>query len=588
MGSPLELRTVVSSGRGAARKYETGESAPSIWAKLGVGAIVLAAMTLAKKLLFPSPALSDGPDADALDDGSREIAALEDRNTDGESVAGEAQEKESDSNSPQTSPAMRARGGASASEAPLEMAEAGSTPAALNGGLHVIAARASNDNVVAPPPASSSKPLTAAQHAAASIGSVADGRSDPRERDQAPVISRSASLRSISGSQAMLISLADLLQGVSDPDGDALSIGAITSSSGHVVANDDGTWTFTPETGQSGEVVLAYEVTDGQITVLQTAKIATVPATTGEVVTGTTASEHIVTQELAYSVSADAGNDMAYTAAGADRIKGGPGNDILFGGEGDDVILAGSGDDFVSGGAGNDQIKGEAGDDHLFGDLGDDIIDGGAGNDVFLASIGDTGAASTATSRLSDGNDVIDGGEGYDTYDAAATTSSMTIDLTLGTANGEDIGQDSLSGIENVVCGSGEDVIVDSASRNVLTGGSGDDIFCFTGLDGNPPAGDEKYDQITDFETGDKIDISRIDADKSSLVSDGFEFLGELTANSSNLLALKQLGFRFEVLDDGEHTLVYGRTSEFSDHDFAVDLAGHHDLTRDDFIGLAS
>ncbi|MEW6257714.1 MAG: cadherin-like domain-containing protein [Pseudomonadota bacterium] len=59
-----------------------------------------------------------------------------------------------------------------------------------------------------------------------------------------------------------LIRAADLLAGFSDTDGDPLSIGDLSASSGTLVANGDGTWTLTTPAAFSGSVTLSFAVRD--------------------------------------------------------------------------------------------------------------------------------------------------------------------------------------------------------------------------------------------------------------------------------------------------------------------------------------
>ena len=65
----------------------------------------------------------------------------------------------------------------------------------------------------------------------------------------------------------LTFSAADLLANDSDPDGDALSVSALAApANGTLVANGDGSWTYTPTAGFSGTDSLAYTVTDGSLT----------------------------------------------------------------------------------------------------------------------------------------------------------------------------------------------------------------------------------------------------------------------------------------------------------------------------------
>lgn len=160
-------------------------------------------------------------------------------------------------------------------------------------------------------------------------------------------------------------------------------------------------------------------------------------------------------------IDAGAGDDTVLSGAGDDLIRGGAGNDALDGGDGDDAIRGGDGDDRLVGGLG---------DDFLFGDAGNDRLIGGAGNDV------------------------LDGGDGIDTADYSAETEGVTIDLAAGKANGASIGRDTLSNIEIVVGGSGNDVLIGDGKANVLSGGAGDDRLVVS--DGDTAVGGDGDDLI--------------------------------------------------------------------------------------------
>lgn len=122
-------------------------------------------------------------------------------------------------------------------------------------------------------------------------------------------------------------------------------------------------------------------------------------------------------------------------------------------------------------------IEGTSGDDVLIGTDGDDFIDGLSGDDIIIATIG---------------SDEINGGDGNDTYDASSLTIDLLIDLNTGSASSvfsNDI--DTLLNIENIISGSGNDIIgasdfgseISSGSgTDRVIGGAGEDII-FTGAD---------------------------------------------------------------------------------------------------------
>ncbi|PZR85050.1 MAG: hypothetical protein DI537_31610 [Stutzerimonas stutzeri] len=141
-------------------------------------------------------------------------------------------------------------------------------------------------------------------------------------------------------------------------------------------------------------------------------------------------------------------------------VDAGAGNDIVLAGAGDDLVRGGAGDDDLDGGDGDDALQGGDGNDRLRGGAGDDFLLGGAGNDTLAGG---------------EGNDRFDGGDGVDTADYSAETDDVSVDLSTGTANGDGVGLDTLTGIENVTGGAGEDVLIGNDLANILDGGAGDD-----------------------------------------------------------------------------------------------------------------
>src|SRR5690606_8907120 len=139
-------------------------------------------------------------------------------------------------------------------------------------------------------------------------------------------------------------------------------------------------------------------------------------------------------------------NDTVFGGDGADDLLGGAGSDMLYGEAGSDRILAGDDDDLIDAGTGNDTVFGGAGDDTIVASKGD-------GNDTYYG-------------------DDADGGSGVDTLDMSAISADATVDLGGGSAGwgralSNDSGADTLWGIENVITGSGDDVITASRSVNV-------------------------------------------------------------------------------------------------------------------------
>ncbi|ASF44602.1 hypothetical protein [Methylovulum psychrotolerans] len=101
------------------------------------------------------------------------------------------------------------------------------------------------------------------------------------------------------------------------------------------------------------------------------------------------------------------------------------------------------------------------------------------------------------------GNDSLNGGDGNDTL------------------KGLD-GHDALNG------GAGNDILIGGFGKDTLIGGVGNDVFQFNSLSdvGNIEGYDGLSDKITDFTSGDKIDLSGIDANPTLVNDQAFTFIG--------------------------------------------------------------
>jgi Cadherin-like domain len=84
--------------------------------------------------------------------------------------------------------------------------------------------------------------------------------------NDAPVVTGSVTLEAIpQNSGARLITQAELLSNAADPDGPSLAAInlAVSNGLGTLVDNHNGTWSYTPATGDTTSVSFAYQVTDG-------------------------------------------------------------------------------------------------------------------------------------------------------------------------------------------------------------------------------------------------------------------------------------------------------------------------------------
>jgi len=186
----------------------------------------------------------------------------------------------------------------------------------------------------------------------------------------------------------------------------------------------------------------------------------------------------------------------------------------------------------VNAAAGNDTIIGGNGADKLSGGLGNDVIKGGAGDDTVLNG--------------NDGNDSIEGNDGADRLNGNA-------------------GNDTLNG------GAGTDTLNGGTGKDVLTGGTEADTFVFSTL---PVAGDSNT--ITDFITGDKIDLSAIDANAVVANDQAFTLLA---AGATAFTAAGQLRYNATT-----NTLDGNTDANFATVEFSVVLTGVAAVVATDFV----
>jgi Ca2+-binding RTX toxin-like protein len=239
-------------------------------------------------------------------------------------------------------------------------------------------------------------------------------------------------------------------------------------------------------------------------------------------------------------------------SAGRDTLMAG-GSAFMAGGNGDDLLLGGSYNDTLTGGAGNDRLK---------GGFGDDLLSGGDGNDILSDDVPYFDVPSAA------GADRFIGGRGSDTVDYSNRIDDLLIaigsiqlppdaqpPLTIfdpnhpqppeppvktyppfdstqlagtGYLEGDVIDRD----VENVIAGSGNDVIWGSGGSNVLTGGAGNDSF-FGGAGSDTfygNAGDDRF-----YAYGDESGAERI------VGGEGRDFAQYTTAQLVKVERLQQL-----------------------------------------------
>jgi Ca2+-binding RTX toxin-like protein len=270
------------------------------------------------------------------------------------------------------------------------------------------------------------------------------------------------------------------------------------------------------------------------------ATITTGTATSAEAGTDTLSLiEDIIGSQGNDSIQLNGGANLIDGQAGNDTLNGGAGNDTILGGAGNDTILynLGDGADTVDGGDDVDTlvITGTTGGNNLNvvfdgvrltsiagGALsnvesvtlnmlgGTDTLSyststagvtvnlatnaasgfasiasvenavGGSGADVFTSGTGANNFQGNAgndrfVATIGDGNDTYNGGADIDTLDLSGTTANATVTAVLATS--AQIGIDTLSNIENVIGGTGNDTIVLGTGANTVNGGGGADTI---------------------------------------------------------------------------------------------------------------
>lgn len=172
------------------------------------------------------------------------------------------------------------------------------------------------------------------------------------------------------------------------------------------------------------------------------------------------------------------GDDDLRGGGGSDSLEGGAGQDVLEGGAGVDVLLGGDGEDTLSGGDGGDVLLGDAGSDLLRGDDGADFLFGGSGDDTLLGGTGNDqlfGQGGNDTFVGDAGDDSLTGGAGVDVYDASGSVLGLSVILPSGFAVGAEIGFDTISSIEHVITGTGNDFVLGGDGDDRIDLGSGND-----------------------------------------------------------------------------------------------------------------
>ncbi|TMJ13068.1 MAG: hypothetical protein E6G94_12490 [Alphaproteobacteria bacterium] len=287
--------------------------------------------------------------------------------------------------------------------------------------------------------------------------------------------------------------------------------------------------------------------------------------------------------ELNNLITGNSGANLLTGGLGDDTLNGGLGADTLVGGQGNDIYQidaadalvenAGEGSDTVQAGfsytlldnfevltltgTGNINGTGNSANNSLNGNNGNNVLDGGAGADLMFGGLGnDTyivdniGDKATETSAL--------GGIDEVRSSVTFTLGSNIENLTL-TGSAAIIGVGNT--LANVITGnSGDNLLVGGLGADTLDGGGGSDIFSYGATAESTTAA---QDLIKGFDSGDKIDLSRIDAIEGTGANDAFTFVGAaaFTGTAGELRAYQSGSDWFVEADtngDGAADLVIG------------------------------
>jgi len=377
------------------------------------------------------------------------------------------------------------------------------------------------------------------------------------------------------------VTTGDVLANDSDADDDDLSITNFTQgTSGTVANNGDGTFTYTPNAGFTGNDSFTYTISDGN----GGTDVGTVAVTVNSANNNTNVFNGTDSSETATATSAQdefdmAGGDDTVIAAydnlkQQDSIDGGSGSNtfVLTGGTATDSITLRSAtvsdpNNLIEGtGLSGTTIRnfqrfdlsGFAGRTTLTVSNLQDTLIGGAGDDTVNAAFDNLKQSDNLDAGAGSNNFVLSGGTATDSITLRSATASDANNLVAGTGlagtvirnfqnfdlsgfagratlTGNDLANTLIggSGNDSITGGAGNDTLTGNAGNDVLNGGSGNDVM-------NGGAGNDRY--LVDS-TGDRIiDSAGIDTVISSInwaLQSGLENLtltGSATTGTGNSL----------------------------------------------------
>jgi Ca2+-binding RTX toxin-like protein len=306
----------------------------------------------------------------------------------------------------------------------------------------------------------------------------------------------------------------DLIGNDTDVDGDTLILDSVSSDDGTVTDNGDGTVTFTPNAGFTGDATISYVVRDPSG--LTDTGMATVTVGAGPMLDGYvdgTDDGDLIDEDYTGDPDGDVidGGDSIFPTPGTDDdyVRAGGGDDTIYAGDGSDTVEGGDGDDYIDtdngslapdlgypyadsdplgydpdadpeddrdlvyGGAGNDTIRTGDDRDTIYGGDGGDVINGGLDDDYIEGNDGDDRIVG------GEGNDSILGGTGNDTIYAGNDPDLIpdVVNITDEDTGGFSPDRNPDNGMDTVYGGAGDDVIYGADDADFLNGGSGNDYI---------------------------------------------------------------------------------------------------------------
>lgn len=351
--------------------------------------------------------------------------------------------------------------------------------------------------------------------------------------------------------------------------------------------------------GRAGTDTVSYVYADSAVSVSLNSSARQTTGGSGsdtllgiENLTGSKYNDKLTGNAAANTLNGGAGNDILNGLAGADRMIGGDGNDIYYVDNTGDVVSETNatantgGTDTVysylaaytlganvenlrllatseANGTGNDL------DNLIYAGAGNNILDGGAGTDIVSYAY----ASSAVSVSLSSSSRQNTGGSGSDILlNIENLTGSKYNDELTGNSAANTL--DGGLGNDTLIGGDGDDLLIGGLGTDTLYGGSGADQFDFNAL--IEMALGSLRDVIGDFNSneGDKINLSRLDANTETAIHDAFSFIGSSAFSSTN--ATGELRFV-----DG---ILYGSTNADANAEFEIQLLGVASLSSTDLI----